>query len=45
MNSAKNSLNFRGERMITGKIYCITNNINNKKYIGKTLSSIEERFE
>lgn len=31
--------------MITGKIYCITNNINNKKYVGKTLSSLEERFE
>lgn len=31
--------------MITGRIYCITNKINNKKYVGKTLSSIEERFE
>lgn len=31
--------------MIIGRIYCITNKINNKKYVGKTLSSIEERFE
>lgn len=31
--------------MITGRIYSITNKINNKKYVGKTLSSIEERFE
>ena len=28
-----------------GKIYCITNKINNKKYIGKTMLSIEERFK
>jgi hypothetical protein len=25
-------------------IYCITNDINNKQYIGKTEKSIEERF-
>ena len=31
--------------MTVGRIYCITNKINNKKYIGKTLSSIEERFK
>ena len=28
-----------------GKIYLITNNINNKKYVGKTLVSLKERFE
>lgn len=26
-------------------IYCITNSINNKKYIGKTVKTIEERFK
>lgn len=26
-------------------IYCITNNINGKRYVGKTNSSIEERFK
>ena len=29
---------------MTGIIYKITNDINNKVYIGKTLSSIEKRF-
>ena len=29
---------------INGFIYKITNTINNKVYIGKTLSSIEKRF-
>ena len=27
-----------------GYIYCITNTINNKKFVGKTLMSIEKRF-
>lgn len=31
--------------MINGKIYCITNKINNKKYVGKTMLSIEERWK
>lgn len=26
-------------------IYCITNLINQKKYIGKTLSSLDKRFK
>ena len=30
--------------MIKGSIYCITNMLNNKKYIGKTLDSLEKRF-
>jgi group I intron endonuclease len=29
---------------MTGNVYCITNNINGKKYVGKTLSSLEERM-
>mgnify|MGYP002520818129 CR=1 FL=1 len=35
--------NKKGEEM-TGIIYKITNDINNKVYIGKTLSSIEKTF-
>lgn len=30
---------------MNGFIYKITNNVNSKKYIGKTLLSIEERFK
>ena len=30
---------------IMGYIYCITNQINNKQYIGKTLSTVEKRFK
>ena len=28
-----------------GYIYCITNQINNKQYIGKTLSTVKKRFK
>ena len=31
--------------MILGNIYCITNTVNNKVYVGKTLLSIEKRFQ
>ena len=31
--------------MILGNIYCITNTVNNKAYVGKTLLSIQKRFQ
>ena len=31
--------------MLIGYIYCISNDINNKKYVGKTVRSIQERFK
>ena len=31
--------------MILGNIYCITNTVNNKVYVGKTLLSIQKRFQ
>lgn len=30
---------------MTGRIYCIFNNVNDKVYIGKTMHSIEKRFQ
>lgn len=30
---------------MTGKIYCISNIINDSKYVGKTVSSLEKRFQ
>lgn len=35
----------KGEIKMYGKIYCISNDINDKVYIGKTLSSLENRFQ
>ena len=34
-----------GMYMVNGYIYCITNKINNKCYVGKTLDSVESRFQ
>lgn len=31
--------------MVNGYIYCITNKVNNKCYVGKTLDSVESRFK
>ena len=31
--------------MILGSIYCITNTINSKVYVGKTLLPIQKRFQ
>ena len=33
------------EKLKTGYIYCITNNINNQCYIGQTIQTVEKRFK
>ena len=44
ITNRQNYIEFRGDNM-QGNIYCITNLVNNKKYIGKTLDSIEKRYK
>ena len=48
-NKPKNLLiieeNKGGMYMVNGYIYCITNKVNNKCYVGKTLDSVESRFQ